>query len=169
MRIGKADAVRMIRREWRELITVYPSDRPWEMPFAAALSSGIPMLAGAAYGRMGDAVVASMAGLVFLYLPATPLHHRMVTIMACSFGMICCYATGVVSHLAPVAQVPLMTVAAILVTMVCRYYRVGPPGSLFFIMVAAAAAYSPGMLGDLPYRVGMLALGCINATAVAFI
>ena len=169
MRIGRADLARVIGREWRELVTVHPSDRPWEMPFAAALSSGIPMLAGAAYGQMGGAVTASMAGLVFLYLPATPLHHRMVTIMACSFGMICCYAVGVASHLAPVAQVPLMTVAATLVTMVCRYYRIGPPGSLFFIMVAAVAAYSPGTLADLPYRIGMLALGCINATAVAFI
>lgn len=169
MRIGWDDVRLFLRREWLELVTFRPSDRPWEMPFAAALSTGLPMLAGAAYGRMADAAIASMAGLVFLYLPGTPLQHRMVALMACGFGMICCFAAGALSHLLPAAQVPLLTLTAIAVTMVCRYYRVGPPGSLFFIMVAAVSAYMPGGLADLPYRIGILALGCVSATAVALL
>lgn len=169
MRFVSTDLVQLLRREWRELITINPSDRPWEMPFAAALSTGIPMLVGAATGNMADASIASMAGLVFLYLPATPLHYGMVRIMACGFGMICCHAAGAVSHLAPVLQVPLLTLTAILVTMICQFYRIGPPGSLFFIMVAAVAAYAPGTLADLPSRLGMVALGCINATVIAFL
>ena len=41
------------------------------------------------------------------------------------------------------ATVPLLTVIAVLVTMACRYYRVGPPGSLFFVMVAAIGTIFP--------------------------
>ena len=157
------------RREWRELVTVHPSDRPWQMPFAAALASGAPLLVAAAFDRMADGVIASLAGLVFLYLPATSLQHRMVKLMACAFGMIACYALGLFSHLAPVAMVPVITVLAILVTMVCHYYRVGSPGSLFFIMTAAIGAYSPGELADIPFRIGIFAIGCIHAAIVAFL
>ncbi|MFM2288279.1 MAG: hypothetical protein RL684_1422 [Pseudomonadota bacterium] len=34
------------------------------------------------------------------------------------------------THAAAVATVPLLAVIAVLVTMACRYYRVGPPASL---------------------------------------
>ena len=39
MRIGWDDVRLFLRREWLELVTFRPSDRPWEMPFAAALLS----------------------------------------------------------------------------------------------------------------------------------
>ena len=158
-----------IRREWLELTTVNPSDRPWEMPFAAALALGLPMFAGAAAGRMQDGVIASLAGLVFLYLPATAMHHRMVVLMTCSFGMICSYAIGAVGHLVPVLMVPLITICTILVTMLCNFYRIGPPGSLFFIMAAAVGVYTPGTAELIPHRVGLIALGCMNAAAIAFL
>jgi len=158
-----------IVREWRELITIRPSDRPWQMPFAAAIASGGPMLVAAALGRITEGVVAALAGLVFLYLPATPMHHRMVTLMACGFGMISCFALGALSHLVPLARVPLLTGCAIVVTMVCRSYRLPPPGGLFFIMTAAIAAYMPGTLAEALYRTGVLAIGCIGAALVAFV
>ncbi|WBY01241.1 hypothetical protein PE066_17520 [Ramlibacter tataouinensis] len=37
------------------------------------------------------------------------------------------------------AMVPVLACIALLMTMVCRLYRVGPPGSLFFVMAAAIA------------------------------
>lgn len=159
----------LLVREWRELVTIRPSDRPWQMPVAAAIASGAPMLAAAAFDRAAEGVVASLGGLVFLYLPATRMPHRMAVLMACGFGMIACYALGALSHLVPVARVPLITIGAILVTMVCRYFRIAAPGSLFFIMTAAIAAYAPGTLADAPFRIGLLALGCIHAGIVAFL
>ena len=170
MKILRWTAIKsIVAREWRELVTINPSDRPWQMPLAAALSTGGPMLVAATMGRIADGVVMSLGGLVFLYLPATPLHHRMVTLMACGFGMIACFAIGALSQLVPAAIVPLMTICAILVTMVCRYYRVAAPGSLFFIMTAAIAAYAPGTVEDAPFRIGLIALGCMNAALVAFV
>src|SRR5690606_32789309 len=109
-------------------------DRAWEMPLAAALCSGLPLLIGAWFGHMDYALAASLGGMVFLYLPGTALSHRMVWIMACSFGLIASYAGGLLSQFVALGVIPALSMTAILVTMVCRFYGVGPPGSLFFVM-----------------------------------
>jgi uncharacterized membrane protein YccC len=51
---------------------------------------------------------------------------------------------------------------------VCRFYQLGPPGSLFFIMAAAIGAWSPVELMLLPLQVGLIALGCLVACLVVF-
>jgi uncharacterized membrane protein YccC len=158
----------LLREELRQLTTIRPSDRPWQMPFAAALASGLPLLVGAYFGRMDYGLVSSLGGLVFLYLPETPLHHRMVSLMACAFAMTSCYALGVMSHLLPAVMMFVLTFTAILVTMVCRFYRVGVPGSLFFVMAAAIGAYSPGDILQVPLKVGLIAMGCLLACLIAF-
>ena len=135
----------VMRAELLHLTTIHASDRPWQMPFAAALG-----------------------GLVFLYLPDTPLHHRMVSLMACAFAMSASYALGVMSHFLPALMVPVLVFTAILVTMVCRFYRLGPPGSLFFIMAASIGAFSPGEVLEVPLKVGLLTMGCLLACLIAF-
>jgi hypothetical protein len=105
---------------------------------------------------------------VFLYLPNTPLSHRMVWLMACGFGIVACYALGVMSHFVPPLMMWVLTFIAILVTMVCRFYRLGPPGSLFFIMAAAIGAYSPGTVLEVPLKVGLLTMGALLACLIAF-
>lgn len=157
------------RRELTDLITVHRSDRPWQMPLAAALASGLPLIVAAHFDRMGDGVIASLAGLVFLYMPATQLRPRMVTLTACAFGMTACYAAGLLSHLISFGAIPLLTITAILVTAICRYYRLGPPGSLFFIMTATIGAYSPGSISDVPFRLGIFVMGSIGACGIAFL
>lgn len=156
-----------IGAEITQLLTIHKNDRPWQMPFAAALSSGLPIAVGAYFDHMNYGLVSSLGGIVFLYLPGTSLHHRMVTLMACSFGMAACYTLGILSHLVTPLIVPVLTFAAILVTMVCRFYRIGPPGSLFFIMAAAIGAYSPVDLLQAPQYVGLLTMGCLLAGLIA--
>jgi hypothetical protein len=161
--------MRGLRNEWRQLVTIFPSDRPWQMPIAAALASGVPLLVGAWFNQMALATLASMGGLVFLYLPETPLAQRMVMLMACAFGMIASFALGALAQLLPVLIMPALTLVAVLVTMVCRFYRVGPPSSLFFIMAASIAAYAPGDLAHVPLKLGLFALGCLQAVLVALL
>ncbi len=138
------------------------------MPVVAGLASGLPILVGAWFGRLDHGLVSSLGGLTFLYLTNTPMHHRMATLMAATFGMAACYALGIMTHAVAAATVPLLTVIAILVTMACRYYRVNPPGSLFFVMVAAIGAYTPLPLPELPLRVGLIFLGGLLATLLGF-
>ncbi|RJF69563.1 FUSC family protein [Rhodopseudomonas palustris] len=159
----------LAHEEWRALITINPSDRPWQMPASVALAAGVPMLIGAYFDHLDYGLISSLGGMAFLYLPRTPLHHRMVTMMACAFGFLGCYVVGLVVHLLPFLLVPALTLVAVLVTMVCRYYRVGPPGSLFFVMAASIAAYTPSDLLQLPLKAGLFALGALLSTQIAFV
>lgn len=160
--------ITLLKTELQELAKVNSSDRLWQMPFAAALASGLPLLIGAYFNHLEFGLVSSLGGMVFLYLPSTPLHHRMVTIMACAFSMSACYALGVMAHFFPIMLVPILAFTTVLVTMLCRFYGLGPPGSLFFIMAAAIGAYSPVELIDLPRQVGLMTLGCLLACLIAF-
>ncbi|WP_157269610.1 FUSC family protein [Azohydromonas aeria] len=157
-----------VRAELRALATVQSSDRLWQMPLFAALAMGLPLLAGAWLGRRADALVASLGALVFLYLPHTPLSHRMVSLMACAFAMTACFAFGLLSALVPVLMMPVLVFVAMAATMLARFYALGPPGSLFFVMAAAIGAHAPAAPHELPARVGLFALGCLLACFVAF-
>jgi uncharacterized membrane protein YccC len=158
----------IVKDEFRHLAAVNPSDRLWQMPVAAALASGLPLLVGAAFDHLEFGLVSSLGGLVFLYLPPTPLSHRMVFLMAASFGLSACYALGLLSHFVPVLMMPVLVFIAILVTMLCRFYQVGVPGSLFFILAAAIAAYSPVPIAQIPLMVGLLTMGTVLACLIAF-
>lgn len=159
----------LLRREMLHLATINASDRRWQMPFCAALATGLPLLVGAYFDHLDYGLVSSLGGLVFLYSPNTPLSHRMVSLMAGAFGMSACYALGVISHFFPVLLlVPVLTLIAILVSIVCRFFVLGPPGSLFFIMASAIGAYSPIEVGQIPLSVGLLTLGCLQACLIAF-
>ena len=153
---------------WHDLIRVNASDRPWEMPLAAALSSGLPLMVGAYFGRMDYGLMSSLGGMVFLSLPNSSLQHRMMMLLAASFGMVACYAVGALTQFWPAVMIAALTLIAMVVNMICRCYRLGPPGSLFFIMATAIAAYTPGRVEDVPLRVGMVALGSLVACLVAF-
>ena len=168
-RRGWSEFQTLMRAEWRHLTTINASDRRWQMPVGAALASGLPLLVGASFDHLDYGLVSSLGGLVFLYLPDTPLSHRTVLLMACAFGMGACYALGVMSHFVPpLLLVVVLTCLAIIVTMVCRFYGVSPPGSLFFIMAAAIGAYSPVEVLQVPLRVGLFDLGGLLACMIAF-
>ncbi len=161
---------RLLLAEWRQHATLQATRRRWPMPLAAALASGLPLLAGVVLGNVGAGLAGSLGGLVFLYLPETPMHHRMVTLMACGFALTACYTLGLgvqVSGLAAM-RVPLLALVALLVTMVARYYRLAPPGPLFFVMAAAIGAYTPMAATLLTAQLGALFLGVLLATLIAF-
>ena len=157
-----------VRTEVRHLTTLNASDRMWQMPLAAALASGLPLLIGAYFNRLAYGLVGSIGGLVFLYLPNTPMHHRMVQVMACAFGLAASYCFGLLCHFVPQLMVPVLVFIAILVTMITRYFGLGPPGSLFFVMAASIGAFTPVKAFDVPLMVGLMAMGSIVACLTAF-
>lgn len=158
----------LTRAELRHLTTITPSNRRWQMPAAAALASGLPLLIGAWFDRLDFGLISSLGGLTFLYLRNTPLSHRMIWLMACAFGLAACYALGVMSHFVPLAMIWVISFIAVVVTMVVRFYGLGPPGSLFFVMAAAIGAYSPGTVLEVPLKVGLVTMGALLATLIAF-
>lgn len=158
----------LLRREWQQLLQFNRSDRRWQMPFCAALASGLPLMVGLYFDHLDYGLVSSLGGLVFIYTASTPLAHRMMMLMACAFGMSACYALGIMSHLVTWLQVPVLTVMTILVAMLCRVYAIGPPRGLFFMMAAAIGAFTPVDLLELPLRVGLFTMGCLLACLIAF-
>jgi hypothetical protein len=157
-----------MRAEMLHLATLSATDRRWPMPFCAALATGVPLLVGAWFDHLEYGLVSSMGGLVFLYSPNTPLSHRIVSLMASAFGMCACYILGVMTHFLPILLVPVLAGITILISMLCRFFALAPPGSLFFVMVAAIGAYSPIDVLLVPLFVGLLTMGCLQACLLAF-
>lgn len=159
----------LLKREYAEYFKPNTSDRPWQLPFAIAMASGLPMMLGAWLGNLAAGTVASIGAMTIVYLPRTRLDLRMATVMAVSCAMIASFALGHTAKLVPELRVPIIALVALLVTMGCRYFRIAPPGPLFFVMAAAIGAYSPGTIEQLPEKLGLFALGSVFAVAVSFI
>lgn len=153
--------------EGKALLTIQPGNRPWQLPFAAALASGGPLIVGATTGQLAAGAIGAVAGLSFLYLPATGLHHRVPLIMASTFAMICSYALGLHVAGAPVYSILLIAAIAMAAMLFCKSYNLVPPGPLFMIMVAAIGAFSPAHPAGQAANLGTFTLGCIWACALA--
>lgn len=119
----------LLRAERLHLTKIHASDHPWQMPFAAALAAGLPLTVGAYFDHLDYGLISSLGGLVFLYLPDTPMYRRMVLMMARAFAMTGSYAIGVMSHFFPPLMMMVLAFTAILVAMVCRFYNLGSPGN----------------------------------------
>lgn len=149
------------------LLAFQRSDRPWQLPFAAAIASGMPVAAGAWLDLPSAGGLGAVAGLSFLYLPATGLHLRIPVIMACAFAMVSSYALGLISHVAAGAAIPVIALVAAAALLFCRTQAVVPPGPIFMVMAAAIAAFSPEQASAPAQHLGYFVLGCIWACGVA--
>ena len=86
---------RIITNEFKELITLKKTDRTWEVPVLAALSVGIPLLVGFGLGNLSGGLLASLSGLVILYMPVkATFAKRMIVMFTASFGFMASFALG---------------------------------------------------------------------------
>lgn len=159
----------LLRKQWQAITTFNSSDRRWQLPFTAALASGLPMLLAAMLGHIEFGLAAALGGMVFLHINKSPLSQRMVRLMVCAFGMIACYTVGVFSQFIPLIVIPIIIVTTIVVAMIMRFYDLGPPGALFFVMALSIGAYTPIPFDKAPGMIGLLSLGCIFAVLLAFL
>lgn len=168
MRDRTTSLTSLLRAEWAQLSAMQHSTRPWQMPFAAALCIGLPLLVGVYLGHMNLGLVGSLGGLSFLYLPRTAMSHRMVVLMACAFAMCACFTLGLVSQFAASAMIGVLAALTTLVMMLVRFYGLGPPGALIFMMAAAIAAHTPVTLAQVPMMVGLATIGALSSWLIAF-
>jgi len=156
------------RSELRRLVAVRPSDRPWWMPLTSALSTGLPIAIGAHFSRLEDGLVATLGGLVCLYLPETSMRHRMRTMLSVSFGMVLCFTLGLLASTAPALVIPVLGLLAMLASVLCSTLRIGPPGNVFFVMVASVAAYTAWDPSRIFIAAAWFAAGALLACAWAY-
>ena len=158
-----------LKREIGELVKINPHRRPWTLPLAAALSAGLPLFVGMYFGHFEYGLVSSLGGMTFLYLPATRLVHRMVTLLSVAALMSASFLCGLVAYHFPALLVLMIVVLTMLTTMLCRFFKINPPGNLFFLMSAMIAAYLPHSVGEIPMLVGLMFLGGLLACAIGFV
>jgi len=155
--------------EARELYSLKPSSRSWHIPFLASLCVGVPLLVGLLLGNVNNGSLASMAGLVILYLPEASFTNRMVTLMACSFGLMVSFFTGLLFSFNPIVAAIVLGGFTHLVHWSTRYFKLKPPSNFFFIMLASIGLCMPHDMALIPYKTGLVGMGCMGACLLALI
>ncbi len=157
-----------IKQPTTSLATFNRNPRPWHMPLVAAIAVSFPVLVGAYLHNLAMGLLASLGSMVILNLPyAGGLLFRMTAVLACSFGMVACFAVGLIAHRVPILTVPLMMFITFWITLFSRYYKLSPPGGLFIIMAAAIALFMPASFSQIPDFIGLVALGALFSGIVA--
>ncbi|MBN3860598.1 FUSC family protein [Neisseriaceae bacterium PsAf] len=160
----------ILRNELKQFFSVKKSDRRWELPFAAALASGMPMLIGVYFNHIEYGLISTLGGMTFLYTPnTTPLYHRMITVMCVSSGITACFFIGLISQAYPPSLFFIIAFATIIVTAICRFTSVPPPGPLFFIMALSVATNMKFDILQIPHKTGLIFLGAFLASTISFL
>jgi uncharacterized membrane protein YccC len=159
-----------VLRETKGFFKLRQTDRVWHIPLLAALCIGIPLLAGLYFGNLQAGLTASLSGIVILYIPsAANLFDRMATMLICSFGFMLAYAVGIIFSFHSLAAAVVFGLLSVCVHWVVLYFKVKPPGSFFFIMIASVASSAKFDLHTIPEKIGLIGMGTMLACILAFI
>ncbi|MDO6417537.1 FUSC family protein [Amphritea sp. 2_MG-2023] len=143
--------------------------RPIGFILISALAVGLPGLFGAWIGDFPTSILACMGGLSVLYMRQTNIPRRMMTLATCVFGFAVSFALGVLTSFDPYLSAITLTLNVFMVTVICRFYSVPPPGTLFFVVVACLARTLPYDLSLAAERVGILMFGAMGGCFLALI
>jgi Fusaric acid resistance protein-like len=158
----------------KQLFEFKQTDRKWHLPVLAGLCVGIPVIAGYYTGNVQDGKLASMAGLVILYIQSENIARRMIVLMACSFGIMVSFAVGIVFGFNPLIASLILGLYAFTVHLALYYLKmVRPPGNFFFILIASVAISMPHDLATVPHKIGLVGIGtmvsCILGLAYSLV
>ncbi|MDQ3290202.1 MAG: FUSC family protein, partial [Bacteroidota bacterium] len=154
----------------KQLLEFRQTDRKWDIPILAGLSVGIPILAGYFIGNMPGGKLASMAGLVILYLHSFSIAQSMITLMACSFGLMVSFSVGSLFSFNPYVASLVLGVYAFVVHLALYYLKmIRPPGNFFFIMIASVAICMPFNLKNIPQNIGYVGIGTMISCILGLI
>lgn len=125
----------MLKQHFKEIAKLNSSEQVWQMPFFAALGVGIVLGLSVFFGKLNYGLIAMIGALSFLYVPNTPLYHRMAVVMCCSFGIVSSFFLGILTHFLPAifAFIPI-GIMAMGSSILIRYYNIGAPGYFFFLV-----------------------------------
>lgn len=159
-----------LQKEIQAFFTLNKSNRAWHIPLLAALSVGMPLIAGLLLGNLKASLTASLGGLVILYYaPAIPLASRMITLLACSFGFMLSYTIGNFFSFNPYVSAVVFGLWSMAVHWIVSFFKTRAPGNFFFIMMASMASCQPFDLHHIPQKIGLMGLGTMWACILALI
>jgi hypothetical protein len=154
----------------KQLLEFKQSDRTWHIPVLAGLSVGIPILAGYFSETMQGGKLASMSGLVILYIHSFRIANRLIILMTCSFGLMISFAVGSLFSFNPYMAPLVLGLYAFVVHTALYYLKMTrPPGNFFFIMIASVAICMPFKLEAIPQNIGFVGIGTMTSFALGLI
>lgn len=163
-----ASFTRFIKSEFHALLELKKSERLWHIPVLASLCVGIPLLIGLYFNRLDYGIIACTGGMVILYLPPTSLANRMITLVACSFGLAFSFGVSIAFSFNPVLSSIVLGLIAFSAHWITRYFEMKPPGGFFFVMIAAIAASMKFDFYTIPTRIGLIVMSGMLACVLAF-
>ncbi|MCW1360824.1 FUSC family protein [Campylobacter sp. US33a] len=146
-----------------------PCQRVWQLPFFAALGVGLILSVAMFFQRMDYGLIAILGVAAFLYVPNTPMHHRMAVVMCVSFGISLSFFLGLLAHLSPVLTPFVVAFVAACSSILVRYYDLGAPGYFFFVFACILGTFLPFEVKDFITLIGLICLGTMVANVMAFL
>lgn len=161
---------KILKQHFKEIAGFTSSEQVWQMPFFAALGVGIVLGVSVFFAKLNYGLIAMIGVMAFLYVPNTPLYHRMAVVMCCSFGIVCSFFLGILTHFLPSFFVFIpIGILAMASSILIRYYNLGAPGYFFFVFACVLGAFSPFEAKDFIFLVGLVFLGTMMANLMAFL
>ena len=160
--------IKILKQELIGLFSLQKSDRTWELPLTAALATGLPVFLAIYLGHIEYGLISSLGGMIFLYTPtSTLLYHRFWTMICATGGISFCYLVGLLSHSLEYSLIIVFTLMTFAILLICRFFRLGPPGGLFFIIALSIGTNTNVAISQIPFNVGMMVLGALFASLLA--
>ncbi|EEO25640.1 FUSC family protein [Helicobacter winghamensis] len=158
-----------LKKDFGLIFTWNQSDRSWQMPFFAGLGVAVILFVATLFGRPDFGLVSVIGAMIFLYVPDTPIYHKMILSMSCAFGIIVSFTLGLVGQSFP-QLIPLIVFGVTLVSaQVVRYFSIGAPGFFFFTFATILGTYIPFEVRDYPMAIGLVALGTMVANVMVLL
>jgi hypothetical protein len=157
-------------QEIKAFFKIKQTDRLWHIPVLASLCIGIPLLTGLYLENLKYGLIASLSGLVILYIPlSSTTVNRMITLLICSFGFMFSYSIGLLFSFNPLLSAIMLGLYSFAVHWVILFFKTKPPGSFFFIMLTSISSCTPHNWRAIPEKIGLIAIGTILACILALI
>jgi MFS family permease len=164
-----------IRDDIRDLFTIQESPVRWPIAVATGLAIGVPIALLTLLGHPTYGLIASTGGFIALYLADRPRRERAVLLPFIALGMVVAAAIGVVAAGSIVLSLATLFVLTVVGSIILLGFGAGPPGGLFFMLVAGASIRlaAPPKLGGVGLSggivIGMVAIGAAIAYLIVLI
>jgi hypothetical protein len=160
------------RDDLRALFTLRESPVRWPVALQAAIAMGLPYFGFALAGRADLGLLASTGSFTTLFLAGRSRRQRARLLPFIALGLIASSALGVAASGSVALALTSVFVVVVASTTLVLGLGIGPPGALFFVLVAGVATHlaGPVSLGgaglDGRLVIGLLAVGAVVAYLV---
>jgi len=161
-----------VRSDLRSIFELRPSPPRLFVALQGAVAIGIPTIGFALAGRAELGLLASSGAFLALYLTTRSRRDRAAKLPLLALGFVVAAALGIAASGSTVLGLIVLFVVAAASAILCLGFNVGPPGALFFVLVAGVSGHVAGPTeldgGNVDgwLVLGMLALGNLIAYLV---